>query len=168
MDSDGTEYNLDDVWSSHDLGRNWALTSNLPDICYASQVNAAVYAQSVYLKCQETTIVGSDPQLSTASWRYVSLSSDSDDGLHNRAIFDVERMAVPFDGVGTLILVNGRDQDGQAFVNDVWWLSATDKFQPGSINPGTQWHQLTVSGAVYHAPWPARAYANTVVDAEGW
>ena len=56
----------------------------------------------------------------------------------------MQRMAVPFDGVGTLILTNGFDSNVRMAVNDVYWLSATDNFQPGSANPGTQWHQFTV------------------------
>ena len=158
-----------DVWSSYDLGRNWTLTSYLPTPCYAGQVNAAVHAQSVYLKCSNTalTFVSRDPQLATASWSYVSSTVGStSDGLTGRNDFNMQRMAVPFDGVGTLILTNGIDGNDVP-VNDVWWLSATGNFQPGVANAGTQWHQYTVGGAVYHAPWPARSLANTVVDAEG-
>ena len=75
---------------------------------------------------------------------------------------------MPFDGVGTLILTNGRDQVSNVH-NDVWWLSATGNFQPGVANPGTQWHQFIVPGATanYTAPWPARSTASVTADAEG-
>ena len=175
IDSDGNTDYFSDAWSSYDLGRNWILTSYLPERCYGGQANAMTYHQSVYLTCSETgnpdtstTLVSSDPQLATASWSYVSPSGNAatDDGLEGRKDFNVERMAVPFDGVGTLIVVNGLDGNAHA-VNDVYWLSATGNFQPGVANPGTQWHQFTVGGAVYLAPWPARSLVNTVVDAEG-
>ena len=177
--SDGFRDYLDDVWSSYDEGRNWTLTSTLPTNCGAATVSPVVYAQSLYLVCGENTgtdqfhratYASSDPQLATASWAFVSPSGDmdnDDDGLEYRKDFNVQHMAVPFDGVGTLILTNGFDTVNKVPVNDVWWLSATDRFQPGSVNPGTQWHQFTVGGAVYHAPWPARSQASTVVDAEG-
>ena len=132
---------LSDVWSSYDLGRNWTLTSYLPGICYATQVNAAVYNQSVYLVCAEnrnsyhtSTFVSRDPQLATASWSYVSPTVGStSDGLTRREDFNMQRMAVPFDGVGTLILTNGIGNG--ALVNDVWWLSTTGNFQPGVATP---------------------------------
>ena len=168
---------LDDVWSSYDMGRNWTLSSHLPSTCYAVQVSPIVYNQALYLTCgvndpnnvHTTTFVSSDPQLLTSSWTALSGGGTAgDDGLHGRASFNAHRMAVPFDGVGTLILVNGRGTPNVVF-NDVWWLSATDKFQPGSLNPGTEWHQFTVPGTTtaYQAPWPARYLASTTVDAAG-
>ena len=174
---------LGDVVSSFDLGRTWDTTSSLPASCDAVVESPIVYANSLYLICglndrlsgdtslntHTTTFVSSDPVLSTASWTALTPNGNAqDDGLHHRATFNTQRMAVPFDGVGTLIMVNGRDSAGNVY-NDVWWLSASGNFQPGVVNPSTQWHQFIVPGASanYTAPWPARYAAVSSADEEG-
>jgi hypothetical protein len=75
-------------------------------------------------------------------------------------------MAVPFDGTGTLILVN----DGSTA--DVWWQSATGNFQSaapggGTMNTWTPWTASTPGAAAYTAPWGQRGYSATATDAEG-
>ena len=83
-------------------------------------------------------------------------------------------MAVPYDGVGTLIALNAVD-----FPNYLFWYSATGNFQPtiapngGGPIAGTgttgQWVPFTVPGAgsFYEVPWPYRSQASATVDAEG-
>ena len=71
----------------------------------------------------------------------------------------VERMAVPIDGVGTLVMVNA------SVSNDVWWQSATGNFQASTPGQGAKntWNQI----GTYTLPWSARTRDATSTDAEG-
>jgi hypothetical protein len=164
-----------DVWGSFDFGRSWhqpfsnGAVVNLPGNAVGRR--GLAYNDAVYLVSDGIgghggfpggndflTYVSRDPALT--SWTTLQ------DGCVGCYGFSVERMAVPFDGVGTLILVN----DGSTA--DVWWQSATGNFQSvtpggGTMNTWTPWTAPTDGGAVYTALWGVRQFSATATDAEG-
>jgi hypothetical protein len=169
------------VRGSFDFGRSWhqpafsnGTVVNLPGIACTDNNRGVLYNDAVYLvgDCStEAKRHGSAGYGSNDYWTYVSrdpaLTSwttlkDRCKGCNG---FSVERMAVPFDGTGTLILVN----PGQTA--DVWWQSATGNYQ--SANPGQRtvntWTAWSVSStdAAYTAPRGARVESAPAADAEG-
>ena len=163
----GTVY-LNDVWGSYDLGRRWVKAAGtLPGICTSSTAQATVYDGSVYLTCDNPagnahfTVVSSSPTLAS----FTTLAPvGTDDGLGFRVGMSVNRMAVPFDGIGTLVLLGGNTGVDN---NDVWTLSATGNFDESPIN---RWHRFMDrrnTSAPYLSPWLPRTAHMTTVDAEG-
>ena len=161
---------LQDVWGSYDFGRTWQKSATLSGPCASYAHNRGVlYNNSVYLVCagyvnthgtndannDERTYISSDPALVT--W------TRHTDGCPGCTNFNVERMAVPFDGVGTLIMVNsGLDRS-------VYWQSATGRFQKPASGLGTMnyWTAFQSGGTTFVAPWVKRHNAATATDAEG-
>jgi hypothetical protein len=158
----------------------------LPAACSAFSPHAVVYDGYVYLECSgygptdswhgppvpagdnaQFSYKSNSPTLVTSSWTYLDgTSTNADDGLGNRADFTVDHMAVPFDGVGTLVLTSGSNSS-LVSLNDVWILSATGNFQPGmALN---RWIPFQASGAAYpySAPWSPRTDPATTTDMEG-
>ena len=118
---------LSDVWGSYDFGRTWQQASTLPGPCASNSNRGLVYNNAVYLVCagsrhyhgapdatHEPTYVSRDSALATASWMTLS------DGCQGCYKFNVERMAVPFDGVGTLVLINSDVYSNGQYVNYVY------------------------------------------------
>ena len=166
-----------EVWGSYDFGRTWAQPMAngspvlLPGLCSSQNSRGLVYNNAVYLVCglyastmyphgtsvtssnNWWTFVNSDPGLTSAWTTY----KDGCLGCYN---FNVERMAVPFDGIGTLVLVNsGVD-------NKLYWQSATGAFRTGvALNQWTAF--VPAAGGSYTLPWSARQYTSTTTDAEG-
>ena len=160
------------MWGSYDFGRTWFLASTLLGPCSSASSRGLIYNGAVYLVCagilnshgaqdasHEPTYVSTDPPLATASWTTLS------DGCQGCSYFNVERMAVPFDGVGTLMLINSYKD------NYVYWQSATGNLQR-AMQPSPIAGQWTAfrpagTGATFSAPWSQRAGAATAIDAEG-
>ena len=96
-----------DVWSSGDLGRTWTQNPTpLMNKCALNQ-NALVYASAVYLVCDgHSTQKNSDPTL-VAQWTQITGIGPKVNS-YRRELMSAVRMAVPFDGVGTLISINGQ------------------------------------------------------------
>ena len=111
-----------EVWSSGDLGRTWvksntSLSTGFTNNCILNQ-NALVYANAVYLACdQYATQKNSDPAL-VAAWTALN-GVGALVNNHYRESMSVVRMAVPFDGVGTLIAINDYDDELGINYNDV-------------------------------------------------
>ena len=156
-----------DAWGSYDLGRQWiAANASLPSPCTSSTAQATLYAGAVFLTCDDgmdtnhTTAYTSSP---TLSYWQTAAPLGTDDGLGFRQGMSVNRMAVPYDGVGTLVLLGG---NVGLDMNDVWTLSATGEFD-GS--PTYRWNQFQdkISGQPYLAPWIYRTQHMTAVDSEG-
>ena len=190
-----------DVWFSYDYGNSWFLSpTTLPGPCWSTDSQGIVYANTVYLMCAfEHGATGSpvrSPQLSymnkspflSEPWRPInSLDNEyGNDGLTDgRTAFSVNHMAVPWDGIGTLILINGElnmwsnDIWGHTtapvntLCNDVWWLSATKRWGGGTAFQAHKdintWYpfQDSTTTQPYTAPWPARSRQTTVTDSEG-
>ena len=143
----------------------------LPGLCGSTNARGVMYNNAVYLVCSLTasasvkhggggtgsndywTFVNSDPGLTSAWTTYK-------DGCASCDYINVERMAVPFDGIGTLVLVNsGKD-------TSLYWQSATGAFRTGAAL--NQWTAFAPSASgSYNLPWSQRNSAATCVDAEG-
>ena len=184
------------VYGSYDLGRSWIKSSqSLPQSCWSTNVAANVYSGVVYLICsfehgQTQSTVGrmgqhsymsSSPTLSTP---WIAIGNSAGDGLTDgRSYFSLNHMSVPFDGVGTLMLLNGQVSTVTYDIwntptvttvplNDVWWMSATATSTGTSFQTGTNTNQLypftTVpSSTAFQAPWSPRSGHTTTTDAAG-
>ena len=118
---DGLLHAVNETWSSYDFGRSWAQpvdtrsgsVVSLPGTCASEGVHGVSYNGAVYLVCGSTrsshgnggsgsndgwTFTNTDPSLTTA-WTTLK------DGCAGCSAFCVERMAVPFDGIGTLVII---------------------------------------------------------------
>ena len=166
-----------DVWASHDFGRTWQQPRNsttpvvtLPGLACSGASRGIQYNGALYLV--SACLAGNGYRHGDAGvgsndyWTYVSRSATLSswsvlkDGCVGCTNFNVERMAVPFDGVGTLVLVNsGLD-------NSVYWQSGTGAFQ---FNLKDTWTAFQVGGTgpAFSLPWVQRTFAATATDAEG-
>ena len=172
-----------DVWGSYDFGRTWsrAVNSNgsivdLPHRCVTQNSQAVIYAGAVYLVCSSDNL-NHGPLGYTLTSSSLTLSSWTQlvDGCYDCYSFTVNRMAVPFDDVGTLITFDVARDNYE--LRQLLWQSATGNFQPttgvdGPI-PGTgtkdTWVAFRVAGVGrdYQTPWPNRFESSATVDAEG-
>ena len=161
---------LYDTWGSYDLGRTWRqATAVLSTACTSTTSQATVYSGYVFLVCDSdylsdhVTFYTDSP---TVSYWYTLY-----DGLNYRIGFSINRMAVPFDGIGTLVLLGGNayvDNNGDVNdVNDVWTLSTSGAFNTSEAP--WQFHQFQnpMQGGTYYAPWLLRTEHSTTTDAEG-
>ena len=173
---------LSDVWGSYDFGRTWTQpvdnngrVVDLPGPCASAYSKAVVYAGAVYLVCgsnqNDHSLLG---LITSTSLTLSSPWTQLDDGCDGCGASPVVRMAVPFDGVGTLITVNPADGS-----SNLYWYSATGNFQPtidmnsGSAVAGSgipnRWviFQAVDATDAYTTPWPPRLQSSTTVDSEG-
>ena len=182
---------LSDVWGSYDFGRTWTQpvddngrVVDLPGPCLTGYNGAVIYAGTVYLVCSSIPgyfLHSSYMTMTSTSLTLSSWNGPIDDGCGGCGAFSVNRMAVPFDGVGTLVTL---DIYGDIFGGDhtydpahVVWQSATGNFQPqidtnsGSAIPGSgiigQWVAFQVAGSYFSLPWPRRFESSSAVDSEG-
>ena len=191
VDSQGNA--LSDVWGSYDFGRTWiqpvdsnGVVVDLPGSCASSGSQAVIYAGAVYLVCSYNIHAYYGPTYTSTSLTLSSPWTQLDDSCGDCRSFPVNRMAVPFDGVGTLITFNVFASYGSVDLRNVLWQSATGNFQPtmdvdGPI-PGTgtkdTWVAFQAGGGVvgvatrnsggpFLTPWPQRSDSSATVDAEG-
>jgi hypothetical protein len=170
-----------DVWGSYDYGRTWqqsafsnGTVANLPGLTCSEASRGIVYNDAVYLVSDCNTLGnphGSAGYGSNDYWTYFSRDlaltswTTLQDGCQGCYAFSVERMAVPFDGTGTLIMVN------DIIDASVRWQSATGNFQSATVGGGTKnmWTPWSTSpsAAAYTAPWGVRGFSATATDAEG-
>ena len=173
-----------DVWGSYDFGRTWTqpVDNNgrpvlLRGPCAADNDEAVVYAGAVYLFCSDAQQGHYLGTMMSTSLTLTSWAGPTDDGypdFDQSFDFPINRMAVPFDGVGTLIAVNPGNYN-----NYIFWYSATGNFQPtidtngggpiaGSGTVG-HWTPFTLPGATdpFTTPWLPRGASRATVDAEG-
>jgi hypothetical protein len=188
----GFHIDRNDVWGSYDFGRTWQQPTlqdgtvvTLPATCASTANRGLVYNGAVWLICSGFTsyafqgsYVSSSPTLT--EWTHLPDAGygcgDPGPNGHYCTGFNVEWMAVPFDGVGTLIMVNNKaDQTYNAPAdptsNYVRWRTDTGAFQDASLDPdkATYWNVFTASGsaAPYSTPWSPRFAAGSTTDAEG-
>ena len=158
---------LQDVWASDDFGRTWTARGNLSAPCVSSgSGNAYDYAGAIYLHCQGWF----DLVIGYQAYTLVTTDGDTwqrlEPGSADPAMFGAPgvRMAVPFDGVGTLVEVGGANWFGETS-NTIAVFTATGAFRNTTRS---EWMVLQAAGGgVYQAPWVPRVYASTTVDAEG-
>ena len=154
------------MWKSGDFGRTWTQVTGVTGlgVCATGTTSAdvnqgrvtLVCAGSVYLEDQDAgsrhsvSYTSTDPTLT--SW---SATSTSNDALGGLAGFTVNRMAVPFDGKGSLVALGGGASPGFATAvvlpgTDVWV----------STDSAITWTQLA------NAPWSSRWLHSATTDAE--
>jgi hypothetical protein len=130
-----------------------------------------IYNDAVYLVCagfngehgtgtiggvaQQPTYVSTSPALATWTTKL--------DGCDDCGNLNVERMAVPFDGIGTLVLIDSN------VGRDLYWQSATGAFQKpsGSLGTTDHWTSFQAGGMAFQHPWLLREGAAPPTDAEG-
>jgi hypothetical protein len=187
--TNGSPVGATDVWGSYDLGRTWKrAAADLPGGCSTTTSGAKVYNGRVYLFCSgwitagpsftfleehgtnvanyayQSSYYSSSPDFS-AQWTTIGDTrqgnGQGDDGLHGSISFTVDHMAVPFDGIGTLVLLDGlyTPNSSPSWFNDIWTFSASTPSWSHFLNPS--------DSSVYLAPWNARAQHSTTTDAEG-
>ena len=139
---------VSDVWRSYDQGRTWQTAAALPGLCTGRGGPGVVYAGAVYLPCSEggePTYYSSSATLNTA-W-----STASSAAISPLFGYSTARMAVPFDGVGSLVAVNGAINTN--YFSAVYQLQAATN--TWKVVPATT------------TPWSPRDLSAVTSDAEG-